>query len=158
MQKKNTITSQRAARTFLLGAAISGLLLTAGCAELPKTLSGASQQTPEQAVTARSEARAAAFEKKDMKAVYSFMTPAYRQRVSEERYVLTHPQRFTLYAAKVAKVTCESDSSCKVDAAWTYKTNFNMPGVRTINVGKITNVLPEHWVKIDGQWWYYIKE
>jgi hypothetical protein len=42
--------------------------------------------------------------------------------------------------------------------AWTYKTNFNMPGVRTIDVGKITNVLPEHWVKIDGQWWYYTKE
>lgn len=157
MQKK-TITSQRAARTFLLGAAISGLLLTAGCAELPKTIAGASQQTPEQAVTARSEARAKAYENKDMKAVYSFMTPAYRQRVSEERYALTHPQRFTLYAAKVAKVNCDSDASCKVLTAWTYKTNFNMPGVRTIDVGKITNVLPEHWVKIDGQWWYYTKE
>lgn len=137
--------------------AVMGLVAAAGCAQLPGSSPTATEattqaETIEQAVSARSLARADAIIHKDMKAQYAFMTPAYRSRASFERFEVSHPQIFVLYAAKIYSVHCASDDSCEVKAAWTYRT----PG--KYDVGKITNVLPEQWIKVDGQWYYYTKE
>lgn len=148
-------------RTLLRGVTATGViaftLLGAGCASLPHHGEQGAVKTPEQQVAARSLARAQTIIAQNPKATYSFMTPAYRQQVSEERYALLHPEILTLYNAKIDKVTCQSATSCRVEAAWTYQLK-PVAGGHSINVGKITNVIPEHWVKIDGQWWYYLKE
>jgi outer membrane murein-binding lipoprotein Lpp len=151
--QKKTITSQRAARTFLLGAAISGLLLTAGCAELPKTMAGAVQQTPEKAVAARSEARADAFIKGGTAKAYPFLTPAYRSGTSLTQYQMRYPQVYKLFKAKVLKVTCPADDSCDAQTEWTYQLNGPVGKM----VGPVPTVLNERWIKVDGQWWYYLK-
>lgn len=138
-------------------AMVAVLAAAAGCAQLPSATAPASEeatqpQTIEQIVSARSLARAAAIEHKDFKAMYQFMTPAYRSRASEERFEVSHPLIFILYDASIYSVDCPSADSCNVKAKWTYRT----PG--KYDVGKITNVIPEQWIKVDGQWYYYTKE
>ena len=154
MQKKNQQFG-----FWLRGTASAGIiaiaLISAGCANLPSGGEHSAAQTPEQQVAARSDARAKAIMAGDYKAEYGFMTPAYRQVASEDRYQVSHPNLFTLYAAKVDSVQCPSADTCLVKTAWTYKTKM---GGRNIDVGKITNVIPEQWIKVDGQWWFYTKE
>ncbi len=138
-----------------------GALTMSGCAQLPTSApeqstaaaeQPAAAETPEQAVSARSLARADAIIKKDAKAQYAFMTPAYRSRASLERFEVSHPSIFVLYDASIYSVHCASADSCDVKAKWTYRT----PG--KYDVGKITNVIPEQWIKVDGQWYFYTKE
>lgn len=135
----------------LIGAAMAvAAAMNAGCSSLP----GLSMQakTPEQQVAARSEARAHALMKKDYRAVYDFMTPAYRQALGYEQYLAGHPARVDLKKAKVLKVTCADSTSCQVMSQWTYIANAGPKGV---NVGEVTSVVPEKWIKVEGRWWYY---
>ncbi len=156
MQKRSDFVHRHAVRTILLGAAISGLLLTSGCANLTKSVSmgtQAEQQTPEQAVAARSEARADALIKGSVAQLYPFLTPAYRSGTSLTQYQMRYPQVYKLYKAKVLKVTCADADSCDVQTEWTYQLNGPVGKM----VGPVPTVLNERWIKVDGQWWYYLK-
>lgn len=131
-------------------AGIAVLATMAGCGTLPNL--GMQAKTPEQQVAARSAARSKALMKHDYHVVYGFMTPGYRKTFGFSQYADAHTAHIDLKKVKVVKVTCADADSCKVLSQWTYVANVGPKGV---NVGEVTSVIPEKWIKVDGQWWYY---
>lgn len=113
-----------------------------------------SKTSEEAAVAARSEARMEKMIARDTKAVYGFLPPATRKSMSYKQYMNSHQLWMKVKRAKVAKVQCVSHTSCRVEMQWTFDDN---PGGRGVNVGEVTAVFPERWIKVHGQWWYYLK-
>ncbi|MHB8919772.1 MAG: hypothetical protein ACYC3A_04370 [Halothiobacillus sp.] len=160
MQQKIAPSTNRLMRAMFTSAALAAVLLSAGCANLPKPSAGQTQtqttttaQTPEQIVAARSEARAKAVVSGDYKQVYSYLTPEFRQNNTAEQYQMRFPQVYKLFEAKVLKVTCTMTDSCDAQVEWTYQ--LNGPIGKT--VGPVPTVLNERWIKVDNQWWFYQK-
>ena len=106
------------------------------------------------AVAARSNARMAKMIAGDTKAVYGFLPPATRKSMTYGQYMNSHRLWLKVKQAKAVKIKCASATSCRVDMQWTFDDN---PGPQGVNVGEVTAVFPERWVKVNGQWWYYPK-
>jgi hypothetical protein len=157
MQKEKNIPSQ-IVRTVLTSAAMAALLLSAGCASLPPQTNEQAQattaaQTPEQMVTARSEARASAVMAGDYQKIYSYLTPEFRRNNTAEQYSMRFPTIYKLLKAKVLAVTCPMSDSCDAQVEWTYQLN----GPLGQTVGPVPTALNERWIKVDNQWWFYQK-
>lgn len=128
-------------RVFTLLLAGSAMAL-AGCAALAPA-------TPEQAVTARSNAYWQARIKGDYASAYGYATPAYRKLHTAEQYRLQFGQGAALEGAEVVKVTCEPQK-CVTRVKISAK-----PALAGLKVGTIATHLSETWLLEDGQWWLY---
>lgn len=109
-------------------------------------------KTPEEQVKERIEARYASVIKNDTKAVYEFLTPEKRASQSYENYLGTHPQRIIVSSAKVLKVECPTADACNAETQLEYEFAKNFKGSVP---GMVNPVVPEKWVRVDGQWYFY---
>lgn len=126
--------------------ATSALIVLAGCATPGGNAPGTAPATPEarQAlVTERTNARWAALIKDDLDAAYGYMSPAYREVLSLDKYKVTM-RRGAFRAAKVESASCDGDA-CKVRVLLTYDHRL-MKG--------ITTPVDESWIVDGGQAWF----
>lgn len=127
------------------------LVRSAAAAQAPKETTVS--RTPEQAaVAARSMARMKKMIAGDTKAVYGFLPPATRKSMSYKQFMDSHRLWVKVKHVKLMKVRCSSATNCHVDMQWTF---LDDPGPKGVNVGEVTAVFGERWIKVDGQWWYY---
>ena len=141
-----TTKQERNMNTKVLSSLLIPLALLAACSKpLP----------PEEQVKKRVEARYAALLAGDSKKAYEFLTPAKREALSYENYIRTHPQRLNLKSAKVLKVTCQTPDACQAEVEIEYS---YQPGFKGHVPGQMQMVKPEKWVRVDGQWWFFIKK
>jgi len=130
--------------------ALSALLIPLGL------LSACSKPLPpEEQVKQRAEARYEALLAGDAKKAYGFLTPAKREALNYENYLRTHPQRLNIKSAKVLKVACQTPDACQAEVEIEY--NYE-PGFKGYVPGQMQMVKPEKWVRVDNQWWLFIKK
>jgi len=111
-----------------------------GCAMLD-------QRTPEEVVKARSLARWNALISTDLKSAYEYFTPATRQSLRYEGFVMSYRAGFYKSVA-VDKVECPKPDLCSVDV--TVETEVKK-GLR------IKGPLRETWIREGNEWWYALK-
>ena len=128
------------ARTALALAAAA--LLITGCAGL------GTPKTPEEQVAKRAQERLDALLARDVDKAYSYTTPTFRTRETRNQYAARYRGAVNWTDAKIGKVTCQEDR-CDVEAQITYE----MARPRISN----TSSLDERWVKVDNQWYIYLR-
>lgn len=125
------------------GAAMAGAVVLAGCAAVQNT------QTPEVAVTQRSNDFWKARMAGEVAKAYAFTSPGYRAVNDQEKYRLDHGVIPALKGGEIASVTCEQER-CEVRKDFTTSTPM-MRGARIpISIGEV-------WIKEDGQWWLFVQ-
>ncbi|MDR0274977.1 MAG: hypothetical protein LBI48_06500 [Burkholderiaceae bacterium] len=117
-------------------------LWLAGCAVF-------APQTPEEAVTQRSQERWAAMIAGDFDHAWTYTQPGYRAVVRQRDYVKRFGSAGQPKAVQVNKAECEAER-CALRVTLTSK--ILLPGFRG---QEVTVGIDEIWVREDGQWWYY---
>ena len=125
-------------RSFQVWSLVSALVLAAGCATV-------AEQSPEQVVKARAQARWDALVKGDIETAYSYLGPGSRAVNSLEAYKASVRKGFWT-GAEVESVKCEAES-CEVSSRIEYQ----------YRGGRFKTPLAETWVKQQGNWWYVLK-
>ncbi len=128
----------RAARRALLLATLS---LLAACAPLTPA-------TPEEAVSARAQARWNAVLAGDWQQAYQFLTPASRELISFDKYRARFGTMANWKSAEVFKVRCEQPDRCLVTTKVTYQ-----PVLPRVSIGTTETSVDEVWLLEAGQWW-----
>lgn len=120
-------------------------------------LAGCGAQKPmtdEEWVARRAEARYEALAVGDMKAAYEFLTPSFRDRYTVEQYVGSRPLIARVLSGRVLKADCENSVLCTLEIEQTYQVEASIRGAPK---QPITRNVPERWVKLQGQWWFYLE-
>jgi hypothetical protein len=133
-----------AGRNSVRWVSIGALGLLGACASLPDagTSAGASSEAKAAQVRQRAEARWAATIRGDNLAAYAYLSPASKNLLPLEQYILKAPRN--IRQASVTGVNCSADS-CKVAIELKYDTQL-VKGVVTPQV--------ETWILDKDQWWY----
>ena len=127
------------------GFLIIAMLLTA-CASNP-------QQTPEQQVAQRAEARWKRLIAKDYQQAWEYLMPSYRNLVSPQDYGKRFGSAGAWTNAIIHEVICEP-SVCKVKVRITTKIHVPLFAAK---IPEVNTYVDERWVREDGQWWLYEK-
>ncbi|MBN9425506.1 MAG: hypothetical protein J0H09_03265 [Burkholderiales bacterium] len=90
----------------------------------------------------------------DFRKAYGYITPAYREKMSYENHLRARPPLAKYLDAKLLKVDCVSNEACDVDIEFTTDA---VKGIKGAVPWKVTRVITERWVLVDGQWWYYLR-
>lgn len=108
-------------------------------------------QTPEEAVVERAQARYDALMKKDQKGLeeaLSYTTKSFRDITSAAEYQGRYGGRAGWESADVQKAMCD-ESVCEVSIKVVFKTHrINVP---------LNTYIDEKWIEVDGEWWVYHK-
>lgn len=121
------------------------LMVAAGCGSEPEA-------TPEQRVSERAIQRWQALIARDIGEAYEFLSPAYRQAVSLDRYKSSIGGAVAWQDVEVKRVECKQDL-CDVSLMIRYKYKNNTVAADF----ESSTVLEEKWVLSDGDWWYFQK-
>ena len=87
---------------------------------------------------------------------YEYLTPGYRNTVSQEQYANAMENRpLTWKSARVNKLECEQPDNCTVYMIVDY--SMHMPGA---GVGDVKGFAPlkETWLRLRNQWYYLPRE
>jgi hypothetical protein len=103
-------------------------------------------QTPEERVQHRAQARLDALLARDIKKAFSFLTPAFRETTTWQRYSGKYAGVTQWRAVGVNSVECDVDR-CDVNTFVTYQ--MVRPKVEN------TRSRQEVWINVDGQWYFY---
>lgn len=125
------------------GVAMAGAVALVGCATVQST------QSPEAAVTQRSNDYWKARMAGEVAKAYAFTSPGYRAVNDQEKYRLDYGVIPALKGGEIASVTCE-EARCEVRKDFTTSTVM-MRGTR------IPIAIGEVWIKEDGQWWLFVQ-
>jgi uncharacterized protein YchJ len=126
-------------RSFQVRSLVCALVLGAGgCATVP-------EQSPEQVVKVRAQARWDALVKGDIETAYGYLGPGSRAVNSLEAYKASIRKGFWT-GAQVESAKCEGDT-CEVSA----QIEYQYRGTR------IKTPLAETWIRQQGNWWYVLK-
>ena len=129
---------------ILIAVVYSGLLLSA-CATMT---------SPEQAVTARANARINLVIAGEILKAYDYLSPGYRSSVSPEAYLADMvSRRITWTKSEQLGTTC-TENRCIVRIKVDYRVISPVPGVRKF---ELFDTFEENWVNTRGQWWYVPK-
>ena len=120
--------------------AVAALAL-AGCAAL-------TPRTPEEIVAQRVEERWDALIKGDFPKAWTYTPASYRARVKQDDYRDQFGRGGRWTAATVKSVECAAER-CTANVSLTAR--LLVPGLQN---QLTTGVVPEVWVREDGQWWY----
>lgn len=105
----------------------------------------------EQRVTAKWDALI----RKDLAAAYSLTSPAYRNLFSLDAF----KRNFSLNKVAWRRIEVVSTDFKSDDAATVgIKVHFVYYQPQAENTKEITTYIHESWVRVDGQWWYLVKE
>lgn len=108
-------------------------------------------QTPEEAVVERAQARYDALMRKDqdgLEEALTFTSPSYRTFNTVRQYSAVVAGRGMWNDVSVRSAACEEDV-CKVTVDLTYTSpQFKLP---------LTRPFYEKWIKVNDQWWIYHK-
>ena len=131
----------RATRRGLAPLLAAGVLALAGCA-------GLQPQTTEQLVQQRAQQRWDALLAGDFAKAWTYTPASYRARVKQDDYRDQFGRGGRWTAATVKSVECAAER-CTANVSLT---------ARLLVTGRqnqlTTGVVPEVWVREDGQWWY----
>lgn len=106
------------------------------------------QKTPEEQVTSRAQARLDALLESDFKKAYKYTSPAYRESYGINNYTRRYAGASSWNKAEVSNVTCE-EYRCDVSLRVSYQ---------TFKAGfENTRSMQERWIKVDGDWFLYLK-
>lgn len=109
-------------------------------------------QTPEERVAERAEARWNAMIEGDWQEAYALLTPGYRESTPFNRWRGRIGTAATWKSVTVQDIVCAEDDLCQVTVLLDYEVSFprfgveNRPGRRP---------LAETWLLVDGEWWHY---
>jgi hypothetical protein len=132
-------------RTALLGAIATTFV--GGC-----SMQSVMQQSAEQQVKERAQARWDAARAGDFEKSYSFTAPSYRAVTDLKLFRAETAGSQSLVSATVISVTCESDTTCAAKARIEY---YAPLGPQRPRPEIIENHFDEPWVKEDGNWWLF---
>lgn len=135
-------------RVLLLGLAI----VTAGCASIQP-------QPPEEVVRARAEAQGQALVDQDFEAALTYTTPAYQSSPRSDMYQSNFSGSSFWTKTEVARVQCdEGPDSERCDVRLWIFGEFPRPGSYTGQRGQdVPSSYDSVWIKVDGQWYQYLK-
>ena len=131
----------RATRRGLAPRLAAGVLALAGCA-------GLQPQTTEQLVQQRAQQRWDALLAGDFAKAWTYTPASYRARVKQDDYRDQFGRGGRWTAATVKSVECAAER-CTANVSLTAR--LLIPGLQN---QLTTGVVPEVWVREDGQWWY----
>jgi hypothetical protein len=126
-------------RSLKLAAVAVGLAAMGGCATVP-------EQSPEQIVKARAQARWDALVKGDYATAYSYLGPGSRAVNSLEAYKDSIVKGF-YKDGQVEKAVCDSPERCEAHV----RVEYEFKGKR------MKSPLAETWIRQQGNWWYVLK-
>ncbi len=109
-------------------------------------------KTVEELVAERAQAYWNAVVAEDYRGTYDLMTPGYRQRTRYERHVVRTQPIARFISASVLKVECQQEDRCSAEVRLTYR---DLDTGRTVIKGESSSIVPDTWVRLDGQWWRY---
>jgi len=115
-------------------------VVATGCAVLDS-------RTPEQVVKERAQARWNAMVSTDLKTAYEYFSPATRQTLKYEGFVMAYRQGFWK-SATVDSVQCPKPDLCEVDVTIESEVKKGL---------KIKGPLRETWIREGNDWWYALK-
>ena len=131
----------RATRRGLAPLLAAGVLALAGCA-------GLQPQTTEQLVQQRAQQRWDALLAGDFAKAWTYTPASSRARVKQDDYRDQFGRGGRWTAATVKSVECAAER-CTANVSLTAR--LLIPGLQN---QLTTGVVPEVWVREDGQWWY----
>lgn len=134
------------------GVLAASTLLLAACAGIPSMGGGA----PDTEVGERVKARYAALVAKKYEAAYGFFTPSFRQSWTYREYMIMRPPVVTYSNAELVFVKCATQDACEVGVNVTYTPSADVRGVpKGLEVSRFNE---ERWIRVDGQWWFYLPD
>ena len=129
-----SLSPNKAAWSIVLAVAATG------CAVLDS-------RTPEQVVKERAQARWNALVSTDLKSAYEYLSPATRQSLRYEGFVIAYRQGFWK-SATVDSVQCPKPDLCQVDVTIESEVKKGL---------KVKGPLRETWIREGNDWWYALK-
>lgn len=133
-------------KTLILPALATVLL--AACAGGPSL----KNETPEQAVARRAEARWGLMLKQDWPGAYAYLTPGYRELNALDAYAARMGNRRVNWSsAKVGRVKCPAADRCKVQVQIGFSVVGGMPGAPDL---QSFGTVDETWLLADGSWYF----
>lgn len=149
MYKRKIVSRSKAC--IKAGALAASVLLLAACVGLPG--GGAA---PDVEVGERVKARYAALVAKKYETAYSFFTPSFRQSWTYREYMIMRPPVVTYSSAELVSVKCATQEVCEVGVNVTYTPSADVRGVpKGMAVSRFNE---EKWIRVDGQWWFYLPD
>lgn len=127
---------------------IAGFALLLGLLSLLSACAGLGPNTPEQAVSARAQARWNALVAGDQQQAYQFLSPASRALLSYENFRARFGAGAAWKSAQVFKVVCEQADRCTATIKVTYR-----PALPRGSIDTIETSVDEVWLLESGQWW-----
>jgi hypothetical protein len=124
-------------------AALFGMIIalsTTGCASLGLF------QTPQERVQSRSQDRLDTIMRGEFKAAYAYLTPAFRETSTWQRYASRYAGVGSWRGATVKSVDCEPER-CNVKVSIRYQ----MVRLKIEN----TRSFDEVWIEVGGKWYIY---
>ena len=147
-----TNTNSKEARVLSRFSAWMFFLVMSGCSSIGST-------PPEEVVRARAEAQGQALVDQDFEKALSYTTPAYQNSPRAQLYQANHSGSSFWVEAEVAWVKCDEGDNperCNV-RLWVFG-QFPRPGRYTGQRGVDVPIsLDSVWIKIDRQWYQYLK-
>lgn len=135
-------------RTALLGTIVTTATTFLGGCALPAAM----QQSAEQQVMERAQARWDAARAGDFEKSYSLTAPSYRAVTDLKLFRAETAGSQSLISATVVSVACETETSCAAKARIEY---YAPLGPQRPKPDVIVNYFDEPWVKEDGNWWLF---
>jgi hypothetical protein len=132
--------------------ALSGVLFLVACDGAPSAGQAVTktQQTPDQRLTQRAEARWTALADRDFNAAYAFESPAYRATVTPQQFQGRFGVAARWLGAKVDSVViAESGDRADVKVSLRYETQTPLGGPYTA-----ARLVSERWISTEGEWWH----
>lgn len=139
-------------RRGVISAVLTAVVLLAGCASLGGGADSKDPAVREKALRARVQARWDAMLALDMKRVYEFATPAYRQQYDLRHLQNQYAAQIERTRAEIYQVRFDPDlaDTAKVVVLLHFRTEGGAPGTMIESYSRIV----ETWIAQDGQWWY----
>ena len=127
---------------------IAGLPALLGLLSLLSACAGMVPNTPEEAVSARAQARWQRLLAGDLQQAYQFLSPASRALMSFEVFRTRFGTMASWKSAEVFKVVCEQADRCTATIKVTYRPALPRGSITTIETS-----VDEVWLLESGQWW-----
>jgi len=111
-------------------------------------------QTQQALLEQRATARWDALIRKDFKAAYAFNSPSYRGLYSLDSFRSRFGQKVAWRRIEVVDVEFKGEDAADVGI----NLFFGYPHPQAEKILEMKTYIQEPWVRVDGQWWYFLKD
>ncbi|NEZ04583.1 nuclear transport factor 2 family protein [Wenzhouxiangella sp. XN201] len=115
-------------------------------------LAGCQPAEEPQSVEERAQARWDLMVERDFESAWEYYSPGFRETGEQDDFAEDMQNRPVRWRdARVLVASCEEEDICIVEAEVTYQP---VGGPSEVSGMKMTRILKERWIRLDGQWWY----